>query len=679
MAKNVDTRRASIALIVLVLVGAITLSLIYDTGNHTSYTPHTVTVTETVTEVVKPGGGNSTRETTATGPSEFNVKNGLLFPKSWDTVELLIASLSGGPKDYAKMPMPTMVIPESMPLAGTVEAPITVTTTAIPTSEVPQDYSSTNVRVAGVDEYDIVKVNGTHAFIVTDSMLYTVKAWPPEEMEIVEAVNASSLVKGIGGLVMAFNVSGSLTPVAELPSQVLIRGVHLLEDDSLIVILNEFTGWMIERTIIVKYTPKVRVEDLVWITGGLYDTRMTNNTLVVVTNQPAYAPLSKPVVSGSVPDPGTLVVTGVPETYVNVLTLDTRDFTFKYTGVLGPRATAVYMTREGDLYIAQSSWSGGIIPLLRSEVVDVGEAVKLIVENRRQPSTMITKIDPAMATVVASTWIDGIVDSTWQMDEYKGYLRVVADRVPGADRMGSVVLYILNATSLEEVAKLPDIAVNEDVYGVRFMGDTLYLVTFRRVDPLFAINLSDPRNPTIIGYLKAPGFDDYLHPLAGNILLGIGYEDLGWSRSVRLTLYEIQADSAPKPVARLYIKGDSVWTPLIGNPLGYKLFHHIPKYNTIVIPVTVYNTSNPTPLTGFAVIEYNTSSPNLTLKGILELNSYRYLRVTPLKSFHIDDALYITGVKYIDRGVVGPGHAGYNLVVKAYSIETLDMIVGVEG
>ena len=679
MAKNMDTRRASIALIVLVLVGAITLSLIYDSGDRTSYTPRTVTVTETVTEVVEPGSGNGTRETTTTGPAEFSVRNGLLSPKSWEAVELLIASLSGGPKGYAKMPMPTMVIPEGMPLAGTVGAPITVTATAIPESEVPQDYSSTNVRVAGVDEYDIVKVNGTHAFIVTDSMLYTVKAWPPEGMEIVEAVNSSSLVKGVGGLVMAFNVSGLLTPVAELPSQVSIRGIHLVEDGSLIVVLNEYTGWMIERTIIVKYMPGVGVKDLAWVTGGLYDTRMINNTLVVVTNQPAYAPLSKPVVSGSVPDPGALVVTGVPETYVNVLTLDTSDFTFKYTGVLGPRATAVYMTREGGLYIAQSSWAGGVIPLLRPEVVDVGEAVKLIMENRRQPSTLITKIDPATATVVASTWIEGIVDSTWQMDEYRGYLRVVADRAPGAERMGSVVLYILNASTLEEVAELPDIAVNEDVYGVRFMGDTLYLVTFRRVDPLFAINLSDPRNPTIIGYLKAPGFDDYLHPLTGDILLGIGYEDLGRSRSVRLTLYQIQADSAPKPVARLYIEGDSVWTPLIGNPLGYKLFHHIPSYNTIVIPVTVYNTSNPTPLTGFAVIEYNTSSPNLTLKGILELDIYRYLRVAPLKSFHIEDTLYITGVKYIDRGVVGPGHVGYNLVVKAYAIETLEMIAGVEG
>ena len=65
---------------------------------------------------------------------------------------------------------------------------------------------------------------------------------------------------------------------------------------------------------------------------------------------------------------------------------------------------------------------------------------------------------------------------------------------------------------LKETGKIEDIAKNERVYSARFMGDTAYFVTFRRVDPLFSADVSDPTRPKIIGSLKIPGFSDYLFP-----------------------------------------------------------------------------------------------------------------------------------------------------------------------
>jgi uncharacterized secreted protein with C-terminal beta-propeller domain len=38
------------------------------------------------------------------------------------------------------------------------------------------------------------------------------------------------------------------------------------------------------------------------------------------------------------------------------------------------------------------------------------------------------------------------------------------------------------------------------------------LITAREVDPLNAIDVSDSRNPKILGFLKIPGFSEYLHP-----------------------------------------------------------------------------------------------------------------------------------------------------------------------
>ena len=54
------------------------------------------------------------------------------------------------------------------------------------------------------------------------------------------------------------------------------------------------------------------------------------------------------------------------------------------------------------------------------------------------------------------------------------------------------------------------------------MGKAGYFVTFKETDPLFSVDLSDPKNPKIIGALKIPGFSDYLHPYGKNKLLGIG-------------------------------------------------------------------------------------------------------------------------------------------------------------
>ena len=64
--------------------------------------------------------------------------------------------------------------------------------------------------------------------------------------------------------------------------------------------------------------------------------------------------------------------------------------------------------------------------------------------------------------------------------------------------------------------------MNEKIYSARFMGAKAYLVTFKYVDPLFVIDLSNPQNPVVLGKLKIPGYSDYLHPIDETHLLGIG-------------------------------------------------------------------------------------------------------------------------------------------------------------
>lgn len=66
-------------------------------------------------------------------------------------------------------------------------------------------------------------------------------------------------------------------------------------------------------------------------------------------------------------------------------------------------------------------------------------------------------------------------------------------------------LYVLN-DKLEIIGSIHNLAKDETIYSARFMGDTGYFVTYRQVDPLFSVDLSDPKNPKILGELKIMDF-----------------------------------------------------------------------------------------------------------------------------------------------------------------------------
>ena len=120
-------------------------------------------------------------------------------------------------------------------------------------------------------------------------------------------------------------------------------------------------------------------------------------------------------------------------------------------------------------------------------------------------------------------------------DEYDGYLRVV---VTDGDTNS---VYVLDQ-ELKETGSIKGLAEDERVYSARFMGKTGYFVTFKETDPLFSVDLSDPKNPKIIGALKIPGFSDYLHPYGKNKLLGIGMnvdEKTMSTDGVKLTMFDI--------------------------------------------------------------------------------------------------------------------------------------------
>lgn len=167
-------------------------------------------------------------------------------------------------------------------------------------------------------------------------------------------------------------------------------------------------------------------------------------------------------------------------------------------------------------------------------------------------TTQIHKFDVSAGTVdfSASGAVAGYVSDHFALDEHDGHLRIVTttsgyEEVDGEQRwVQDHKLFVLqqNVDALEVVGQLSNIGTNETLHAVRYQGDRGFVVTFRNVDPLFTIDLSDPTNPRLMGELIIPGFSDYLQPINDTHLIGIGRDE---NRNTQVSLFDVSDFANP--------------------------------------------------------------------------------------------------------------------------------------
>ena len=145
-----------------------------------------------------------------------------------------------------------------------------------------------------------------------------------------------------------------------------------------------------------------------------------------------------------------------------------------------------------------------------------------------------------------------------------------------------------NATRTEPIGK-----PGEDLYGVRFAGDKLYAVSFRRIDPLYVIDLANAADPRITGALEVPGFSEYLHPLPGGLLLGFGQNtDVFDGRTVnlglQLTLFDVSNAGQPRELQRIVVGKSESRSPLSANHHAFSMLRNADGTATLGIPARIY-------------------------------------------------------------------------------------------
>lgn len=160
--------------------------------------------------------------------------------------------------------------------------------------------------------------------------------------------------------------------------------------------------------------------------------------------------------------------------------------------------------------------------------------------------------------------VEGSILNQFSMDEHNGNLRVATTNW---QRESTNALYILDK-NLNEIGSVKNLAPGESIYSVRFMGDMGYVVTFRQIDPLFVIDLGNPRAPSVVGELKIPGFSNYLHPISEDVLLGIGQnidEKTGRQEGLKLSLFDVSNSAKPREIKNLVLGSSGSYAEVLYN------------------------------------------------------------------------------------------------------------------
>lgn len=388
-------------------------------------------------------------------------------------------------------------------------------------------YSGTNVQVAGVDEMDVVKTDGVHVFIVSDSGILIIKAYPPEELMNLSYINASSLWQGDDCTVM-------------------IRGIFIQEDRMAVISILYLLQVMGNQSF-----PDYETLTLV----SILDISEPREPILLGSHGVSGYPIASRMMGGIIyaiaqdwipeDDPGVLVIENgdtvtmeasqirydpeaEPGCFVNILSVSMEDLSSEEFSVLAQDTSIVYMSTS-SIYLTFTKWFG------------LGwEEMNAVMTTVYRLSVTGLHVEP-----VARGEMAGWPLNQFALDERDGYLRAVTT-VEGFVTHNCV--YVMDS-SLTIVGSISEVAPGETVYSARFLDELLYLVTFERVDPLFVIDLGIPTQPRILGALHVPGFSSYLHPLGDGHLLGIGMEN----SSVKLSLFNVTDPQQPQESDRLLI------------------------------------------------------------------------------------------------------------------------------
>ncbi|MCB9370674.1 beta-propeller domain-containing protein [Candidatus Woesearchaeota archaeon] len=480
-------------------------------------------------------------------------------------------------------------------------------------SEEASSYSGTNVQVETIDEADFVKTDGEYIYSLQNGILTIAKAYPPEKAEIVSETEFTSYPNKMyvkDDLLYIFTQEYAMSYVLNtynfLPSpsykQVTAVLVYDISDKEKPTLQNNYSldGYYFESRM-----------------SGDYIYLITQDYLQFdYLSMPSVKEGSRTLQSADI---SYFTSAGVSDALHNVLVLDAKSgdienfksFMLGYSSTLYMSEDALYIAyqkstdydtildsnkeffettvisllptnvqkeitetlsdsslKEGEKWdtisrLFEQAYNALSEPEKETLIQNIQEAYEeyeaTIEEERSRTVIHKISIDGAELTYEERAEVKGTLLNQFSLDENNGFLRV-ATTINNwrSDEKSSNNVYVLDP-EMKQVGSIEKIAPGERIYSTRFMGDKLYMVTFKQVDPLFVIDLSNPEEPKILGALKIPGFSDYLQAYDENLLIGIGKETYETSygavrtKGVKVSLFDVSDFSNPREVDSVVI------------------------------------------------------------------------------------------------------------------------------
>jgi hypothetical protein len=425
-------------------------------------------------------------------------------------------------------------------------------------------FSTTNVQEVGVDEPDIVKTDGKHVFAISDGTLRALDV-TGDAPKLVGSLDLGSggghqlFIRGDRALVMSTSYGGGggigfATDIRIASSQVVLSEIDISNPAAMAV----------RRSMTVD--------------GALADARMTGGTArVVVGSSPGFvqpAAIRRSSVRHWVPRTvlrsrlsGRTFRRSVvacddvrhPRAFsgldlLTVLTIDLDKGLFNVDrDAIMAGAQTVYGSPTG-LYVASQRYVASL---------EAGRALP------SRPRTEIHRFDaskPGETSYASSGDVIGFVLNQYSLSEFDGALRVASteepqwfDGVQTGESQSYVTVLDERGSRLTPLGRVGGLGKGERIYAVRFAGDKGYVVTFRQIDPLYTLDLSDKSDPRVLGALKIQGYSAYLHPISDKLLLGVGQDASAQGRTLgtQLSLFDVSDLRNPTRLAVASLGGNS--------------------------------------------------------------------------------------------------------------------------
>lgn len=430
------------------------------------------------------------------------------------------------------------------------------------TKSAAPSHSTTNIQVAGVDEADIVKVDdGGYMYTLSGNVVYILRAYPPMQAKIVSKITFENLYP------IGIFVNGD--KLAVLGSEYLFPVIY---DKYYIAEIKTFV-----KVYDVKNPDSPMLLRDLTISGSYFNSRMIGDYVYFVVSEAAYL-INETLHLPEINSDGKLMQIAPTEIrYFN----GTDDYyqytTFFAMNMQNITESPVYLTLmlggTCNMYVSLSN----IYMTYRGWNWNDNTTIYRI---RVQGSNM---------TCAARGTVPGHERNQFSMDEYNDYFRIETTTWTQNWTI-QTNLYVLDM-NLSVVGRLEGLAPGENFHAARFIGNRAYFVTFKKTDPLFVIDLSQPTNPSVLGELHIPGYSDYLHPYDETHLIGIGKHtveadegDFAWYQGVKISLFDVTDVNNPKQIANYTIGDRGTDSPILSD---HKAFLFDKSKNLLAIPVLV--------------------------------------------------------------------------------------------